>query len=100
MSLLHIHWEELRHEEEMWGKRGATSAKWKATPRKCWRDYISHLAWERLTVPQEEMEDVAGGKYVWAQFAGTATQISSMKWIDKSFFIYFGLPSTVKDIFY
>lgn len=33
-------------------------------PRTCWRDYIFHLAWEQLTIPQEEMEDVAGGKYV------------------------------------
>lgn len=31
-------------------------------PRTCWWDYISHLAWEYLGVPQEEREDVAGEK--------------------------------------
>jgi len=24
--------------------------------RTLWRDYISHLAWERLRIPQEELE--------------------------------------------
>jgi len=27
-----------------------------------WRDYISHLAWERLGISQEELESVAGEK--------------------------------------
>jgi len=29
-------------------------------PRIHWRDYISHLAWERLAIPQEELESLAG----------------------------------------
>jgi len=29
-------------------------------PRKRWRDYVSRLAWERLGVPPEELEEVAG----------------------------------------
>ncbi|TWW73182.1 hypothetical protein D4764_15G0005760 [Takifugu flavidus] len=29
-------------------------------PRTKWRDYISHLAWERLGVPPEELMEVAG----------------------------------------
>lgn len=28
--------------------------------------HIFHLAWEHLAIPQEETQDVAGGKYVWA----------------------------------
>ena len=30
-----------------------------------WRDYISHLAWERLRLPQEEPESVFGERDVW-----------------------------------
>ncbi|KAK3515257.1 hypothetical protein QTP70_013021, partial [Hemibagrus guttatus] len=29
-------------------------------PRTCWRDYVSQLAWERLWVPPEELEEVSG----------------------------------------
>jgi len=34
-------------------------------PRTHWRDYISRLAWERLGIPQEELESVAGEKEAW-----------------------------------
>ena len=34
-------------------------------PRARWRDYISLLAWERLGIPQGELEGVAGVKDVW-----------------------------------
>jgi len=34
-------------------------------PRTCWEDYISHLAWERLGISQEELESVAGEKQAW-----------------------------------
>jgi len=34
-------------------------------PRPHWRDYTSHLAWERLRIPQEELESVAGEKEAW-----------------------------------
>ncbi|TWW77410.1 Cytoplasmic dynein 2 heavy chain 1 [Takifugu flavidus] len=44
-------------------------------PRTRWRDYISHLAWERLGVPPEELMKVAGERAVWAAPA-TQTQIS------------------------
>ncbi|KAK3563105.1 hypothetical protein QTP86_016341, partial [Hemibagrus guttatus] len=29
-------------------------------PKTCWRDYVSRLAWERLGVPPEELEEVSG----------------------------------------
>ncbi|TWW73168.1 hypothetical protein D4764_15G0005620 [Takifugu flavidus] len=35
-------------------------------PRTKWRDYISHLASERLGVPPEELMEVAGERAVWA----------------------------------
>ncbi len=40
---------------------------WEYTPRQtqtqtCWRDYISHLAWERLRISLEELEEVSGGR--------------------------------------
>ncbi|KAF7657607.1 hypothetical protein LDENG_00024740 [Lucifuga dentata] len=35
-------------------------------PRTRWRDYISRLAWERLGVPQKELEGLAGDREVWA----------------------------------
>ncbi|KAK3530887.1 hypothetical protein QTP70_004402 [Hemibagrus guttatus] len=31
-------------------------------PRTRWRDYVSQLAWERLGVPPEELEEVSGEK--------------------------------------
>ncbi|KAK3551381.1 hypothetical protein QTP70_016644 [Hemibagrus guttatus] len=35
-------------------------------PRTRWRDYVFRLAWERLGVPPEELEEVAREKEVWA----------------------------------
>ena len=35
-------------------------------PRTRWRDYVSRLAWERLGIPQEELDQVAGEREVWA----------------------------------
>uniref|UniRef100_A0A3B5Q4K1 Reverse transcriptase domain-containing protein n=1 Tax=Xiphophorus maculatus TaxID=8083 RepID=A0A3B5Q4K1_XIPMA len=35
-------------------------------PRTRWRDYVSLLAWERLGIPPEELEEVAGEREVWA----------------------------------
>ncbi|GAA6078097.1 uncharacterized protein LOC111191400, partial [Tachysurus ichikawai] len=34
-------------------------------PRTRWRDYVSRLAWERLGIPPEELEEVSGEKEVW-----------------------------------
>ncbi|KAK0138802.1 putative RNA-directed DNA polymerase from transposon X-element [Merluccius polli] len=33
-------------------------------PRTRWRDYVSRLAWERLGIPQEELDEVAGEREV------------------------------------
>uniref|UniRef100_A0A3B3ZRT3 Uncharacterized protein n=1 Tax=Periophthalmus magnuspinnatus TaxID=409849 RepID=A0A3B3ZRT3_9GOBI len=38
-------------------------------PRTCWRDYVSQLAWERLGVPPEELEDMSGVRDVWESLA-------------------------------
>ncbi|TWW73696.1 hypothetical protein D4764_15G0010920 [Takifugu flavidus] len=35
-------------------------------PRTCWRDYVSRLVWERLGIPPDEVEEVAGEREVWA----------------------------------
>ena len=34
-------------------------------PRTLLRDYVSRLAWERLGVPPEELEEVAGDRDIW-----------------------------------
>ncbi|XP_061650947.1 uncharacterized protein wdr25 isoform X3 [Phyllopteryx taeniolatus] len=34
-------------------------------PRTCWRDYVFRLAWERLRIPWEEPDEVAGEREVW-----------------------------------
>ena len=39
-------------------------------PRTRWRDYISRLAWERLGVPQNELESVAGEREAWVGLLG------------------------------
>ena len=39
-------------------------------PRTRWRDYISRLAWERLGVPPDKLEEVAGEREVWASLLG------------------------------
>ena len=52
-------------------------------PRTRWRDYISHLAWERLVVSQEGLEGVAGERDVWDSLpAVPAIQISGQKRMD------------------
>uniref|UniRef100_A0A8C6KZ86 Reverse transcriptase domain-containing protein n=1 Tax=Nothobranchius furzeri TaxID=105023 RepID=A0A8C6KZ86_NOTFU len=38
----------------------------KGRPRTRWRDYVSHLARERLGIPPEELAQVAGEREVWA----------------------------------
>ncbi|KAK0142203.1 hypothetical protein N1851_020089 [Merluccius polli] len=35
-------------------------------PRTRWRDDVSRLAWEHLGIPQEELDEVAGEREVWA----------------------------------
>ena len=35
-------------------------------PRTRWRDYVARLAWERLRIPPEELEEVSGEREVWA----------------------------------
>ncbi|TWW67330.1 hypothetical protein D4764_02G0003710 [Takifugu flavidus] len=35
-------------------------------PRTRWGDYVSQLAWERLGIPLDELEEVAGEREVWA----------------------------------
>ncbi len=34
-------------------------------PRSRWTDYISHLSWERVGIPPEDLESVAGERDVW-----------------------------------
>lgn len=34
-------------------------------PRTCWRDYSFQLAWEHLSVPLEELEEVTGEMEAW-----------------------------------
>ncbi|TWW77426.1 hypothetical protein D4764_12G0008160 [Takifugu flavidus] len=35
-------------------------------PRTRWRDFVSRLVWERLGIPPDELEEVAGEREVWA----------------------------------
>jgi len=42
-----------------------TGRKPRGRPRTRWGDYISRPAWERLGIPQEELESVAGEKEAW-----------------------------------
>ncbi len=50
-------------------------------PRTRWRDYISHLAWERLGIPQEELENFAGEK-VGATLLGPQPPRPCSTWMD------------------
>lgn len=43
----------------------ATGRRHLAGPPKCWRDYIAHVAWERLRVPQRELDCIVWEKDVW-----------------------------------
>ncbi|KAI3369961.1 hypothetical protein L3Q82_024762 [Scortum barcoo] len=53
----------------------------KGRPRTRWRDYVSQLAWERLGVPPEELEEVSGVREVWASLLQTAA--SATRSLDK-----------------
>uniref|UniRef100_A0A8C6LTA7 Reverse transcriptase domain-containing protein n=1 Tax=Nothobranchius furzeri TaxID=105023 RepID=A0A8C6LTA7_NOTFU len=50
--------------EVFWAR--PTGRRPKGRPRTCWRDYVSHLARERLGIPLEELAQVAGEREVWA----------------------------------
>ena len=56
-------------------------------PRTGWRDYVSRLAWERLGIPPEELNEVAGERKVCfpAQAGAPATRpwISGGRWMDE-----------------
>ncbi|KAK3516271.1 hypothetical protein QTP70_007251 [Hemibagrus guttatus] len=43
-----------------------TGKRRRGRPRTRWRDYVFRLAWERLGVPPEELEEVARERDVWA----------------------------------
>ena len=49
-----------------WGGGPGTRRRPRGRPRTRWRDYVSRLAWERLGVPPEELEEVSGVREVWA----------------------------------
>ncbi|KAI3373866.1 hypothetical protein L3Q82_021979 [Scortum barcoo] len=42
-------------------------------PRTRWRDYVSRLAWERLGIPPEELEEVSGANSGAAVFGFATT---------------------------
>jgi len=54
--------------------------------RTLWRDYISHLDWEHLRTPQEELESVSGARNVWVSLINllvlTQPQIRGRCWMD------------------
>ncbi len=43
-----------------------TGRRRRGKPRTRWRDYVARLAWERLGIPPEELEEVSGEREVWA----------------------------------
>jgi len=63
---------------------------WEERPRIRRRDYISQLACERLGIPQNELESVAGEREVWVRLlvsaaSATRPRIKRMKmdgWMD------------------
>ncbi|TWW54923.1 hypothetical protein D4764_0190400 [Takifugu flavidus] len=52
--------------EELGVESRCSSARPPGRPRTRWRDYVSRLAWERLGIPPDELEEVAGEREVWA----------------------------------
>ncbi|KAI3364387.1 hypothetical protein L3Q82_011187 [Scortum barcoo] len=59
----------LTYGHELWGGVPGMSHREEASgrrPRTRWRDYVSRLAWERLGIPPEELEEVSGVREVWA----------------------------------
>ncbi|TWW73202.1 hypothetical protein D4764_15G0005960 [Takifugu flavidus] len=56
----------LLHIEKKVFRTCLTGRRPRGRPRTKWRDYISHLASERLGVPPEELMEVAGERAVWA----------------------------------
>ncbi|PWA16842.1 hypothetical protein CCH79_00012754 [Gambusia affinis] len=52
----------------------------KGRPRTRWRDYVSWLAWERLGIPPEELEQVAGEREVCASLLKLLPPQPDLKW--------------------
>ncbi len=59
-------------------------------PRTRWRNYVSRLAWERIGVPQEELEEVSREREIWASLLRLLPppRISGRRWIDGWIYIY------------
>lgn len=53
-----------------------------------WRDYISHVALERLGIPQEKLEDVAREGYLACWPVAIANLPSRAKWTDELHFFH------------
>ncbi|KAI3361957.1 hypothetical protein L3Q82_012310, partial [Scortum barcoo] len=82
----------LTYGHELWGGVPGMSHQEEAPgrPRTRWRDYVSRLAWERLGVPLEELEEVVSGvrDSLWASLlrllpSTTRSRISGGRWMDK-----------------
>ncbi|KAK3546165.1 hypothetical protein QTP70_025142 [Hemibagrus guttatus] len=61
-------------------------------PRTRWRDYVSRLAWERLGVPPEELEEVSGER------EGTSQTMNTLKnLVGKGVKVELGIPYELWD---
>ncbi|PWA16014.1 hypothetical protein CCH79_00019358 [Gambusia affinis] len=67
--------------EVFWAR--PTGRRPRGRPRTRWRDYVSRLAWERLGIPPEELEEVAGEREA-SQREGGKEQVGSRQSIGSS----------------
>lgn len=50
-----------------WGVQARPTGRWPwSTRRCCWSEYIYRLAWKRLIISPDKLEEVAGEREVWA----------------------------------
>ncbi|TWW76575.1 hypothetical protein D4764_13G0012370 [Takifugu flavidus] len=59
-------WEELGVEPRLLRVERSQMRRPPERPRIRWRHYVSRLVWERLGIPPDELEEVAGEREVWA----------------------------------
>ncbi|KAK3556755.1 hypothetical protein QTP70_016699 [Hemibagrus guttatus] len=62
-----------------------TGKRLRGRPRTCWRDYVFWLAWERLGVPPEELEEVSGEREVWASLLRLLPPLRQTEILKKDF---------------
>lgn len=70
----------LKKSQLRWSPPGSGVPGMSSQEETCWRNYISHLAWECLGVPQDKLEEVVDERQVWTSLLRLTCESSRDRW--------------------